>query len=163
METVLGLNSSFAEVDTNFVIQVITAIVCGAIIGSERKIKSKPIGVRTSILICMGTMIFVKYSLLIASSESITADPTRVIGQVVTGIGFLGAGAIMNKDGLVKGLTSAATIWVQAAIGVLIGCNYLIDAILFTIITWIILYLGNILEKKLVKPRKKSPKVTLTN
>ena len=85
-------------------------------------------------------MLFVKYS-IIASHDvgALNADPARVMGQVVTGIGFLGAGTIMNRGGLVGGLTTASTIWVQAAIGAIIGLGYYLDAVIFSLVVIFIL------------------------
>ena len=127
--------------DETFFIQVLLVLFSGALIGYERQKRDKPLGIRTSILICLGTTLFIKAGLGIMDDQSVgIGDPTRVLGQVVTGIGFLGAGSIMNREGLVIGLTTAATIWVQAAIGVLIGFGYFVDAFVFTLITVLILY-----------------------
>ncbi|MDH5298939.1 MAG: MgtC/SapB family protein, partial [Desulfobulbaceae bacterium] len=86
-------------------------ILCGGIIGLERQLRGKAAGIRTSILICLGTQAFVSLSAAIGFGNA-AYDPSRVLGQVVTGIGFLGAGVIMGKEGTVKGVTSAAIIWV---------------------------------------------------
>ncbi len=94
------------------------AALCGALIGVERQLRGKPAGIRTSILICLGTMTFVRLGGLVACE---TGDPTRVLGQVVTGVGFIGAGVMLAREGLVRGVTSAAVIWVLAAVGALIG------------------------------------------
>lgn len=130
------------HLDLTLVFQVLTLLVCAGLIGFERQISNKPSGIRTSILISLGAMIFTKYALVtfFEISNQSTGDPTRVIGQIVTGVGFLGAGTIMNREGLVVGLTTAATIWVQSAIGVLIGLEYLLDAFLFSVLTFVTLY-----------------------
>jgi putative Mg2+ transporter-C (MgtC) family protein len=130
------------HLDVEMVLQIATLLVCAGLIGFERQISNKPSGIRTSILISLGAMIFTKYSIITfyEISNHTTGDPTRVIGQIVTGVGFLGAGTIMNREGLVVGLTTAATIWVQSAIGVLIGLGYLLDAFVFSILTFVILY-----------------------
>ena len=161
MITSLDWTLLVSHFDLFFVAQVITLLICAGIIGFERKYRNKPFGIRTSILITLGTMIFVKYALIIYNnSDTDTGDPTRVIGQVVTGIGFLGAGTIMNKEGLVIGLTTAATIWVEAAIGVLIACGYLIDAFIFTIICLIVLKGVTGLEKYITKKQSNTNKNT---
>ena len=98
-----------------------SAALSGAIIGFERQLLGKPVGVRTSILICIGTYIFVTVANSI--NHDIT-DPSRIIGQVVTGIGFLGAGVMLTRDGMVIGVTSASAIWILAAVGVMIGTGY---------------------------------------
>jgi len=94
-----------------------TAILCGAIVGLERQIRGKPVGIRTSALIVLGTYVFVAISIHVSNTVS---DPSRILGQVITGIGFLGAGVMLAKEGVVVGVTSAATIWALAAIGVCI-------------------------------------------
>lgn len=95
-----------------------TSILCGAIVGLERQLRGKPVGIRTSSLIVLGTYVFIAISLYVANDVS---DPSRIIGQVVTGIGFLGAGVMLAKEGVVVGVTSAAAIWALAAIGVCIA------------------------------------------
>lgn len=109
-----------------------TAILCGGIIGLERQLRGKAAGIRTSILICLGTELFVSLG---ASFGGERVDPTRVLAQVVTGIGFLGGGVILAREGLVVGVTSAAVIWVLAALGSLIGLGYLPAAIVLTLVT----------------------------
>ncbi len=93
-------------------------LLSGGIIGLERQYRGKPVGVRTCVLICLGTYVFVKVGL---STTTPTSDPTRIIGQIVTGIGFIGAGVMLTRDGSVVGATSAADIWMMAAIGVVIA------------------------------------------
>lgn len=104
------------------VILVLVSVLCGLIIGQERESKNKPAGLRTVTLICVGSTIFTLVSILIVAGTS--NDPGRIAAQVVTGIGFLGAGAIIREHGTIVGLTTAATIWVTAAIGVVIGSGY---------------------------------------
>jgi putative Mg2+ transporter-C (MgtC) family protein len=112
-----------------FWLHVGAACLCGGLLGLERQLRGKPAGIRTSILICLGTMWFVSLG---ASYSATHVDPTRVLGQVVTGIGFLGAGVILTREGLVVGVTSAAVIWVLAAIGASIGMGYLLPAVAVT-------------------------------
>lgn len=112
------MSIDFLSVDPLSWIGIGSAILAGSIIGLERQLLGKPVGIRTSVLICMGTYVFVRIAAIVTSEG---ADPSRVIGQVVTGIGFLGAGVMMSRDGSVKGVTSAAAIWMLAAIGVTIG------------------------------------------
>jgi putative Mg2+ transporter-C (MgtC) family protein len=109
-----------------------TAVLCGSIIGLERQLRGKPAGIRTSILICLGTELFVSLG---ASFEGDRVDPTRVLAQVVTGIGFLGGGVILSREGLIVGVTSAAVIWILAALGSLIGLGHLLAAIILTLVT----------------------------
>lgn len=121
-----------------------TAIFCGAVIGLERQLRGKPVGVRTSALITLGTYFFVATSLLLDSSA---VDPSRVIGQVITGIGFLGAGVMLAKDGAVVGVTSAAAIWVLASIGVIVSYGHLLTAIKLSLLIVAILYGVDLLEE----------------
>src|SRR5215210_2220388 len=108
-----------------------TAILCGGIVGLERQLRGKPAGIRTSILICLGTQLFVGLG---SSFGGERVDPTRVLAQVVTGIGFLGGGVILAREGFVVGVTSAAVIWVLAALGSLIGLGHLLAALVLSIV-----------------------------
>jgi len=111
--------------------QLFTALLVGLIVGLERQLRGKPVGIRTSTLITLGTYI---YTVIGTQFTGANADPSRVIGQIITGIGFLGAGVMLSRDGNVLGVTSAATIWTLAAIGVCIGLDKNVLAILFAII-----------------------------
>jgi putative Mg2+ transporter-C (MgtC) family protein len=95
------------------------ALLLGAIIGLERELSDKAAGLRTNILICVGSCLFMIVSKNFTGIMN--ADPTRIAAQIVTGIGFIGAGAIMHQGEQVSGLTTAATIWVVAAIGMAAG------------------------------------------
>jgi putative Mg2+ transporter-C (MgtC) family protein len=121
-----------------------TALFCGIIVGIERQLRGKPVGIRTAALITLGTYIFVQGAILANADH---ADIVRVIGQVVTGIGFLGAGVMLSKDGSVIGVTSAATIWILAAIGIVISLNYLSAAIKLSFIVIFILVGVEYLER----------------
>ncbi|MEO8634210.1 MAG: MgtC/SapB family protein [Gemmatimonadales bacterium] len=112
------------------------ALLCGGTIGLERQIRGKAAGVRTSILICLGTSLFVALGVTTAPDRS---DATRVLGQVVTGIGFLGAGVILTREGRLLGVTTAAVIWVLAAIGSLIGIGHFAAAVVITLVTLAVL------------------------
>jgi len=126
-----------------------TALLCGGAVGMERQLRGQGAGVRTSILICMGTAVFVTLGATISPER---ADPTRVLGQVVTGIGFLGAGVILTREGRILGVTTAAVIWILAAIGCLIGLDRLAAAIVITLVTLAILLgvegIENLLERR---------------
>ena len=104
------------------VIAIIAAsVLCGSLIGIERERKLKPAGLRTMILICLGSTVFTLISPVLETS---TGESGRVAAQIVTGIGFLGAGAIIQSSGSVRGMTSAALIWTTAAIGMVIGSGF---------------------------------------
>jgi putative Mg2+ transporter-C (MgtC) family protein len=120
-----------------------TAILCGGLIGIERQLRGKAAGIRTSILICLGTALFVSLGASLPSAE---ADPTRVLAQVVSGIGFLGGGVILARKGLITGVTSAAVIWVLAALGALIGLGHLGATLVLSLVTLCILIGVELLE-----------------
>ena len=119
------------------------AIICGLIIGLERQFSGKPTGIRTCSLICLGTYVFTSVSLLLQGSQ---VDPSRIVGQIVTGIGFIGAGVILTRQGVVVGITSASVIWVLAGIGILIGFGKYAASILLSVLTVGILQGVNLLE-----------------
>ena len=121
-----------------FGLQIAASVVCGALVGVERQLRSKAIGIRTSILICLATMAFLRLSIDLSEGQPI-ADPTRVLGQVVTGVGFLGAGVILAKGGAITGVTSAAVVWMLAAIGSTIGAGRPIEALGFSLSVVVIL------------------------
>jgi putative Mg2+ transporter-C (MgtC) family protein len=117
---------------------VLTSLACGGIIGLERQLRGKPVGIRTSALIVLGTYIFIAASMLVSASN-VATDPSRIIGQVITGIGFLGAGVMLARDGMVWGVTSAATIWTLASIGVCIAIGYDLIAIKLSLVVVFVL------------------------
>lgn len=129
-----------------FWIKIAVSILCGGIIGLERQLRGKPAGIRTSILICLGTQVFVSHGTSLAAG-----DQYRVLAQVVTGVGFLGAGLMISQEGTVRGVTSAAVIWVLAAIGATIGLEHFLAAIVFALMTVGVLsgveYLENSIRK----------------
>lgn len=114
-------------------IQVMTALVLGGLVGLDRERKLKSAGIKTNILICLGATLYTSIGLILASETTNTADPARMAAQIVSGIGFLGAGAIIQSKGNVIGMTTAATIWVVAAIGFTIGAGYPFTALIFTV------------------------------
>ena len=141
----------FEPQSIDFLSRIATTILCGGVIGLERQLRGKAAGIRTSILICLGTAVFVSLG---ASLTGKTLDPTRVIGQVVTGIGFIGAGVIMATEGKVIGVTSAATIWVLASIGAVIGLDRLPMAMALTVVTVGVLVGVEFLETTFQKLRR---------
>ena len=122
-------------------VQVIMALFLGGLVGYDREKKLKSAGIKTNILICLGATLYTSIGILIANSTHGVADPSRMAAQIVSGIGFLGAGAIMQGKGSVVGMTTAATIWVVAAIGFTIGAGYPFTAAIFTITVLVVLKL----------------------
>lgn len=99
---------------------VLLSILLGGAIGFERELKGKAAGLRTNILICMGAALFTQVGIYMSGD---TPDKSRIAAQIVTGVGFLGAGTILHGKGTITGLTSAATIWLVAAIGTAVGAG----------------------------------------
>ncbi|MEZ4256196.1 MAG: MgtC/SapB family protein [Polyangiales bacterium] len=132
-----------------FCLRLAIAVVCGTAIGLERQLRGKPSGMRTSILVCVGTMTFVQLGARVQGG-----DPARVLSQVVTGIGFLGAGLMFTRHGSVKGVTSAAVIWTLAGIGAAIGLDLYGDAIALTAVVILVLVGVQRLENTFVSLRR---------
>ncbi len=116
-------------------LRLLLAAALGAAIGYQREKGHKPAGVRTHILIASGAALFV----LISNYAFPTADPSRIAAGVVTGIGFLGAGTILHRSHIVEGLTTAASIWAVAAIGMAAGAGMYIIAVVATVIVFLVL------------------------
>lgn len=125
---------------------VLCSAVCGTLIGLERQTRHKPAGMRTMMLICVGSAVFTIASLLVGGG--FYSDRGRIAAQVVTGIGFLGAGAIIRDRGRVTGLTTGATIWTVAAIGLLIGAGQAAAGLALTFLVLGILVLFRRAETK---------------
>jgi putative Mg2+ transporter-C (MgtC) family protein len=120
----------------DLMVRLLLAALLGAALGVEREIRRKPAGLRTNILIGLGSALFTVLSLDIGRAA---ATPDRIVAQVVTGIGFLGGGAILRGRSTVHGMTTAATIWVNAAIGVAAGAGEFAVALFGTAITLTVL------------------------
>lgn len=125
--------------------KIIAATICGLIIGWERELKNKVAGIRTHIIVCTSACIFTVIGTVLGNEYNV--DPTRIIGQIVTGIGFLGGGIIFMQHDKVTGVTSAAFIWLVASIGVLCGTGYIMASIVFTLGLLFLLILLQKLEK----------------
>ncbi|WJT07123.1 MgtC/SapB family protein [Vibrio harveyi] len=116
------------------------ALLCcainGLMIGIERQTRGKPVGIRTAILVISGTYLFMSMAVSLSPN---TLDQARVLGQIITGVGFLGAGVMMTQDGKIHGVTSAAVIWVLAGLGLMIGLGYLSQSIIITVLALTVL------------------------
>jgi len=116
------------------------ALLCcalnGVFIGVERQTRGKPVGIRTSILVISGTYFFMSMAISLSDNP---LDQVRVLGQIITGVGFLGAGVMLTLDGKIHGVTSAAIIWVLAALGMMIGLGYLQQSVVITLLMLIVL------------------------
>ena len=128
--------------DTEMLIRLVTAAALGSLIGFERERLLWAAGIRTHMLVCVGScliMIVSQYGFASVLSQNVVLDPSRVAAQVVSGIGFLGAGAILARGEIVKGLTTAASIWTVAAVGLAVGGGLYLAASASTVIILIIL------------------------
>ncbi len=112
------------------------AVVLGGAIGLERELQRKAAGLRTNILICVGAALFTELSIAMSFASG---DPARIAAQIVTGVGFLGAGTIIQARGIVTGLTTAATMWLVAAIGMAVGFGALLEATGATLLVLLVL------------------------
>ena len=154
----------------NDVISIILAVIFGAAIGLEREINGKAAGLRTNMLICLGAAVFT-----IISKEMGGVSITRISAQIVTGVGFIGAGAIIQDRGGVYGLTTAATIWLVASIGTACGAGLYTLAVITTLIAVLVLiglgsmekpirdYAKQRIIKRKEKKEKNQPPTNLTN
>ena len=124
-------------------------MICGGIIGIERGYRGKPIGPRTSILICFGAALYVFIAKIITDVyPNMQYDPSRIVSQIVVGVGFIGAGSIIRAGGNIVGLTTAATIWVVAGIGACIGFGYPLLVLAVSILVLITLIILRSFETK---------------
>lgn len=109
--------------------KLLLATLLGGAIGWERERAHKPAGLRTNVLICLAATLLTDLSVKVAASSPETSDPGRIAGQIVTGVGFLGAGTILQARGSVTGLTTAATLWIVSAIGIATGFGAWVEAV----------------------------------
>lgn len=142
---------------SQILLRLLAAVACGAVLGWERETSHKPAGFRTNILIVVGATAYTLVSLdFLASFEelqsaTIRADAMRLVQGIVVGIGFLGAGAIIQSAGSIKGMTTAATIWVLGAIGIACGIGRFQIAIMTVILTMLVLTAFGFVERHTTK------------
>lgn len=139
--------------------RLLLAAVLGGVVGFEREVSGKPAGLRTNMLICVGSALFTELSVEITQFGKGTGpgprpDPGRIAAQIVTGIGFLGAGTILRSNGRISGLTTAATVWVVAAVGVAVGARSYAAAVGTTALVMFCLVLLGRMERY-VSPRRR--------
>ena len=135
---------------------LLLASVLGGAIGLERELSGKPAGFRTNLLICVGATLLTEMSVAIGNMavNPANADPGRIAAQIVSGIGFLGAGTIIQAKGSVIGLTTAATLWVVSAIGIAIGAGSYVEAIGTTVLVLVALLLLGKVEARLIHAKR---------
>lgn len=156
------------EMFPDFAVKLGVALVCGILLGAERERQDKPAGLRTIVLITVGSTLFMIISDLmprisVGSAETMRVDPARIAAQVVTGIGFLGAGTIIQTRGSVHGLTTAAIIWFAAAVGLCIGIGFPLLATASTLLVLAALFALRPLRRRLSKMDERRLKLELPN
>jgi len=133
----------------SIVLKLLLAVALGGLIGLERESSQKPAGFRTNILICIGsTMMMILSGFILGEGQSTAGDATRMAAAVIAGIGFIGAGSIIQARGMVTGLTTAATLWAVAGLGLVIGSGYYFEAIIFTVIVISTLVIFRLVEDR---------------
>lgn len=143
----MNFENSFLNFDYETIVRLLLAVALGALIGFERELKHRPAGLRTHMLVSLGATVFTVVSL------SFDIEPSRIAAGIVTGIGFLGAGNIIAQRGHIRGVTSAATLWVVAGIGLCVGIGQYTIAVVSALLVFAILQLGRI--EKRIDPENK--------
>jgi len=141
--------------DTDVLIRLLIAAALGAIVGYERERSNQPAGLRTHIILAVGSALAMTLSINLAGqfAPALPAgDPSRLAAQVVSGIGFLGAGAILRYGTSVKGLTTATSLWTLAMVGLVVGAGHYLPAIGATLLLLLVLFILEKLEHRVIKP-----------
>jgi putative Mg2+ transporter-C (MgtC) family protein len=135
-------------------IRLVAAAALGGVVGLERELDEKSAGLRTHILVCVGSALFTLVSaygfhdFLVSGSAIVRTDPSRIAAQIVTGIGFLGAGVIFRHGGSVRGLTTAASLWIVAAIGMASGAGFWAGAVIATVVALVALRILELVKRR---------------
>ncbi|MDR0468789.1 MAG: MgtC/SapB family protein [Peptococcaceae bacterium] len=140
-------------------VRILLAMVLGGIVGFERELHNRWAGFRTHILVCVGSCLIMLTSIYLADSYSGggNPDPGRLAAQVVSGIGFLGAGTILHSSSHIRGLTTAANLWMIAGVGLAVGCGLYLPAVLTTVLGYIVLEYLTPLETHIRSKRIRVP------
>ncbi len=158
MNTLNGISSIWFISNIELIWRMVLAVVLGGLVGMEREWHNHAAGFRTHILVCLGSATIMLLSIYgfseFVAEANVRIDPARLAAQVISGIGFLGAGAILRNGSSVKGLTTAASIWVVAGIGLCIGAGFIYPAFVATLLVLISLLLLNKWEKYLLRHRR---------
>jgi putative Mg2+ transporter-C (MgtC) family protein len=139
--------------DTEFILRLLIAAALGMIIGFERERQNQPAGLRTHTILAIGSCLAMTMSINLSQqfAPTVIGDPARLAAQVISGIGFLGAGAILRYGTTVKGLTTATSLWTMAIVGLAVGAGHYFAAVASTAAILIVLTLLNLLEKKAIR------------
>jgi putative Mg2+ transporter-C (MgtC) family protein len=155
-----------AATELDLVGRLLLAAALGAVIGVEREIHDHPAGIRTHLLVALGSALFTVLSIVgFSSSSGVAVDPSRVAAQIVTGIGFLGAGAILKYGPTIKGLTTAASLWAAAGIGMAAGASRPVIAAAATVIVLVSLWPLRVVSERLERaaPRRFHVRIQLAD
>ena len=144
-------------IDIALVTKSVVACLIGFAIGLEREYRNKPAGIKTFALICLGSALFTHISIAFQGP----ADPSRVTAQIVSGLGFIGAGTIFQSRHMITGLTTAAELWVVGALGALLGLEKYSEAISCLIIIYIYFIVSHLIQKIVFKKKKYFLEITL--
>jgi putative Mg2+ transporter-C (MgtC) family protein len=141
--------------ETDILLRVLVAAVLGALVGWQREIHHQPAGLRTHIILVVGATLCMALSIDVAlqfRSTALNGDPGRIAAQIVSGIGFLGAGAIIRDGFTVKGLTTATSLWTMAVVGMTVGLGYYLTSVVVTLLILTVLTVLNSVEKRYIHP-----------
>lgn len=151
-------NSPWYINEWELLLRLFLAVLLGGLVGFEREQSNHAAGLRTNILVCLGSCLLMLLSIYgfaqFVNETNVRLDPARLAAQVITGIGFLGAGTILFTGKSITGLTTAATLWVVAAIGLSVGAGFLLPAVATTVLVLLVLVVLNKLEKKFSNGKK---------
>ena len=146
--------------DLAYAARLLVAAVLGALVGLEREIHEHPAGMRTHLLVSLGSAAFTVLS--IAAFPAPGADPARIAAQIVTGVGFLGAGAILKEGATIRGLTTAASLWAVAAVGMAAGAGAWSVAVTVTVIAIVSLWPLRIVAERVIGPERHRLRVSVS-
>ncbi|MDF2959585.1 MAG: magnesium transporter MgtC [Paenibacillus sp.] len=154
----MGTESLWTISHGELLLRMVLAVLFGGIVGMERELHNHAAGFRTHILVCLGSATVMLLSIYgfsqFVNEPNVRIDPARLAAQVISGIGFLGAGAILRNGSVISGLTTAASVWVVAAIGLCVGAGFLFAAFYTTMLVLISLFVLNKWEKYLMRNRR---------
>ncbi len=144
--------------DEHLALRLLLSVLLGGLVGFERERKNSAAGLRTHILVCLGSCLIMVLSMYgfaaFADEPNVRLDPARLAAQVITGVGFLGAGTILFTGKAITGLTTAASVWVVMAVGLAVGAGFYMPAVTTAVLVLLILWGLNIVEKRFVKHRR---------
>ncbi len=152
------MNDPWIIGDEHLALRLLLSVLLGGLVGFERERKNSAAGLRTHILVCLGSCLIMVLSMYgfaaFADEPNVRLDPARLAAQVITGVGFLGAGTILFTGKAITGLTTAASVWVVMAVGLAVGAGFYMPAVTTALLVLLILWGLNIVEKRFVKHRR---------